>query len=259
MSKIERAGISNPASFLNPLDGKASKSASLTSGAPGATNAVAPNPTAGLSQSEVFAARTGGVLTAQVRFPDLGRIGGDALRAAQRAWDGVSSSVNSTRQRFDSLSDAEKRFLSTNLHLAGGFSNAADTADALTSARFNGRSVRNEDEVNAVRHAMWNALMVKRAFDNPVTQTANVLGNRLGEAVGKAREFGNAHEDNPKNTVAVSRNMDLHNNEVGRQVAERVLRQNPNASDEDLANAIMDAYRQGRLVERSGNNLVTAQ
>jgi hypothetical protein len=143
--------------------------------------------------------------------------------------------------------------------LASGFSNAADTVDRLTTARFDGRSVREEDEVNAVRHALWNALMVKQAFDNPVTQTANILGNRLGEAVGKAKEFADAHEDNPKNTVAVSRNMDFHNNEVGRQVAEQVLRNNPNATDEDLANAVMEAYCQGRLVERSGDSLVTAQ
>ena len=109
--------------------------------------------------------------------------------------------------------------------------------------RHHGRDIRSEDEVNAVRHAMWNALMAKRAFDNPVTLAGNPFGGRLDESIGKAKEFADAHEDNPKNTDAVSKNMDLHNNEVGRQVAR----------------AVLVAFRDGRMVERSGNGLVTAR
>jgi hypothetical protein len=152
--------------------------------------------------------------------------------------------------------------MKNNPHLALGIKDAADTGDRLTSAQFNGRALHKENEVNAVRHAMWNALMVKRTFDNLVTQAAHMAGgDRVGYAVGKAKEFADAHENNPRNynnVPKVSIDMDYHNNEVGRQVAAQVLRSNPNATDADIEKAVMAAYEQGRLVERSGDHLVTA-
>lgn len=55
-------------------------------------------------------------------------------------------------------------------------------------------------QVNAYRHAMWNAVMT----------------DKIGEK--KAKKFADAHEQIPNNPVAYME-MDLHNNELGRKIA----------------------------------------
>ena len=55
-------------------------------------------------------------------------------------------------------------------------------------------------QVNAYRHAMWNAVMT----------------DRIGEK--KAKKFADAHEQFPNNPVE-HMEMDLHNNELGRRIA----------------------------------------
>ena len=50
----------------------------------------------------------------------------------------IGGPVDSIKDKFDTLSDAEKKFLSTNLHLAAGFKDAADTADKMTTEAFGG-------------------------------------------------------------------------------------------------------------------------
>lgn len=62
---------------------------------------------------------------------------------------------------------------------------------------------------------------VKQAYSNPIG------GGDLAAAHTKALQFGNSHEDNPKNMGVVGNAMDLCNNAVGRDVALTVLAQKP--------------------------------
>lgn len=84
---------------------------------------------------------------------------------------------------------------------------------------------RNDNHNDAFRHAYWNALMTRR----------------FGEEW--ARNYANAHEMRPDNTQP-RESMDLYNNEVGRQIAV----DNPDASDEEIADLIEQAVRDGRMV-----------
>lgn len=82
-----------------------------------------------------------------------------------------------------------------------------------------------DGQADAFRHAYWNALMTQQ----------------YGEAW--AAEYATSHERNPKsNHIAVA--MDLHNNEVGREIA----RANPNATADQYAGLVEQAVRDGRLV-----------
>lgn len=76
---------------------------------------------------------------------------------------------------------------------------------------------------DAARHAYWNALM------------AQELGRQTAQDFGDAHEFSNFNncDDN---------NMDLHNNDVGRDLAA------PGATRAQLQQAVVDALRSGRLV-----------
>ncbi len=56
--------------------------------------------------------------------------------------------------------------------------------------------------------------------------------------------------------TAYNKEMDLHNNRVGREVALEVLGKNPAASDQELFRAIVGALEAGRLREVSGDALV---
>ena len=157
---------------------------------------------------------------------------------------------NSTLGR---LSDAEKKFLMTNVHLAQPFNDAAEKGDKLASSysqkAFKGdeANIYKDSNANAIRHATWNALMVKRAYDNPIG------GGDLKAAAKKAYEFATAHEDNPKNTNKKNMAMDLHNNTVGRNVALQVLSKNPKASDAEIFKAVVDAFKQGKMKEVVGD------
>jgi hypothetical protein len=190
---------------------------------------------------------------AQLRIPNPVDVFTGATRGAQQGLNNLNAAVNSLTQRFGSLSDAEKSFLSTNLHLAQPFSDAADTADKLASA-YGSKNLKGADQDirgngagNALRHATWNALMVKRAHDNPLNM------RNLDTSSQKAREMADAHENNPKNTSVVDKNMDLHNNDIGRQVAVNVLKNNPKASDQEIFNAVVKAFEQGKLAEVDGD------
>lgn len=78
---------------------------------------------------------------------------------------------------------------------------------------------------DAFRHAYWNALMT----------------SRFGEEF--AASFGTAHEGVPGNPAAKEA-MDLYNNELGRRIAS----ENPDASDEELADLVFEAVMDGEAV-----------
>lgn len=187
------------------------------------------------------------------------------VNQGQRQVDNVVRSgrelIDEGMEKFNRLSDAEKGFLATNPHLALPFNHAADRADELATQHSNqhlqgdenNTSIYGDGAANAIRHAAWNALMVREAYKNPLT-----FGN-LDAAAGKAQEMADAHENNPRNTNRTNMEMDLHNNDVGRQVAMEVLRNNPNASEQEIFQAVVKAYEDGRLREVSNGQLTTAQ
>ncbi|MDQ3579802.1 MAG: wnt family protein [Actinomycetota bacterium] len=98
--------------------------------------------------------------------------------------------------------------------------------EALHAAqgKFEGKGL-TDGHADAFRHAYWNALMTQR----------------YGEQW--ASEFASAHERNPA-SHHVPVGMDLHNNEVGREIA----RANPDAGPEKLASLVEQAVKDGRMV-----------
>jgi hypothetical protein len=122
-------------------------------------------------------------------------------KVAQKVQDGsLQRAIGGPLAR---LSKAERRFLAANLPLALPFRDAADTTDAIVrhyaQTRFSAAgekdaSIYSDGAGNALRHATWNALMVKRAFDSG--------GRNLSVAAQKAQGFADAHEDNPNGSVA---------------------------------------------------------
>lgn len=83
----------------------------------------------------------------------------------------------------------------------------------------------NDGHNDAFRHAYWNALMAKH----------------LGQDF--ASQFATAHEGLPNNPQD-RETMDLYNNSIGRQIAA----DNPNATDDELAQLIGDAVKDGKML-----------
>jgi hypothetical protein len=100
----------------------------------------------------------------------------------------------------------------------------ADSAYGTAEERFPGQG-REDGHNDAFRHAYWNALMVREYGED------------------WAREYATAHEGVAGN-MTDREAMDLFNNEVGRQIAV----ENPFASDEELADLIEQAIRDGEMV-----------
>ncbi|WP_436493484.1 DUF6973 domain-containing protein [Actinokineospora sp. HUAS TT18] len=97
---------------------------------------------------------------------------------------------------------------------------------ALDDSRtvFNGAGME-DGHSDAYRHAYWNAMM------------ANDFGAEWTE------DYATAHERGPGGTDT-SHAMDLHNNEVGRRIAE----EHPGASREELSAYVEQAVRDGEMV-----------
>lgn len=107
------------------------------------------------------------------------------------------------------------------LHL---FWKIREHVESVAEGQYDGSGL--EDGVSdAFRHAYWNALMVKEFGDEFAT------------------DFATAHERTDGSPT--SHAMDLHNNEVGRQIAAA----HPNASPAELAALVAQAVTDGRLVE----------
>lgn len=100
------------------------------------------------------------------------------------------------------------------------------SGDAINEAadRFPHAELLN-DEGDAFRHAYWNALMTWAFGDEFATS------------------YGTAHEQVEGDPV--SHAMDLHNNEVGRNIATA----NPTADPSELADLVFEAVNNGRTVE----------
>ncbi|MGW0245359.1 DUF6973 domain-containing protein [Nocardia goodfellowii] len=135
------------------------------------------------------------------------------------------------------LTEAEIKMLD-DLQMRKGLMGLKEFADIRQDAlhvagqKFNGMG-KTDGHMDAFRHAYWNAVMTQR----------------YGEQW--TREFTTAHERNPSShQVPVA--MDLHNNEVGRQIA----RANPDASPEQLANLVKRAVDDGKTVVIDRNDIL---
>ena len=84
---------------------------------------------------------------------------------------------------------------------------------------------RHNNATDAFRHALWNALNARDA------------------GMKKAKRFGDAHEAD-KGQPDVEREMDLHNNEVGRRIGAA----NPDATDKELAELVLKALENNELI-----------
>ena len=89
-----------------------------------------------------------------------------------------------------------------------------------------------DGQQDAFRHTYWNAL------------NARDLGLKTSEFFPTLHESG-AESNNPNSPQfdPVATKMDLHNNKVGREIGAN----NPNASDKDLADKVVDALNKGDL------------
>lgn len=110
------------------------------------------------------------------------------------------------------------------------FSDIRQDALHVAEGKFDGKGL-TDGHADAFRHAYWNALMTQR----------------YGEEW--TREFATAHERNPS-SHHIPVGMDLHNNEVGRSIAQA----NPDASPEELATLVEQAVKDGRMVIIDGND-----
>ncbi|GAB4498807.1 MAG: hypothetical protein OHK0052_12750 [Anaerolineales bacterium] len=95
-------------------------------------------------------------------------------------------------------------------------------AVAETQSRFNGDKME-DDKADAFRHAYWNALMTKYSSKD------------FAEQVGTAHEFAS--------TKSLAKTMDLHNNEIGREIGEIYK----DRSDDEIADAIQHQLDKGNL------------
>ena len=97
------------------------------------------------------------------------------------------------------------------------------------SRKFSNQFLEGEGNHNgpadAFRHALFSAM------------NARDVGER------KAKRFGDAHEAK-KDQPDVERRMDLYNNEVGR----RIGAENPDATDQELSDLVLDAMINGELI-----------
>jgi hypothetical protein len=114
------------------------------------------------------------------------------------------------------------------------FADIRQDALHVAEGKFEGKGL-TDGHADAFRHAYWNALMTQRYGEEWV------------------REFATAHERNPSSHhIPVA--MDLHNNEVGRKIAQV----NPDASPEELANLVEQAVKDGKMVVIDKNDTLVS-
>lgn len=126
------------------------------------------------------------------------------------------------------LNDAEKRFVWSHPFAAMTFSEDANKALTTAQSKFPSSELHN-GRGDAFRHCYWNAPMARHE------------GQEL------AKEFATAHEESAGQPPE-EKAMDLHNNEVGRDIAAK----NPGADDSQLAELCMQAVLSGRTIVISG-------
>ena len=133
-----------------------------------------------------------------------------------------SSDSSSSGGDYSRLTEAEKRFLMRHPQVIKKFHDNARKASEAAK-KFPGQ---HNGEGDAVRHVYWSAL------------------NTLSENANLAKEFGDAHEQNPGQDIA-EKNMDLLNNSIGYQLGD-LAKQNK-WSEERLFKEIIKYKNDGKL------------
>ncbi|TDQ01415.1 DUF6973 domain-containing protein [Labedaea rhizosphaerae] len=112
------------------------------------------------------------------------------------------------------------------------FKSIKEEAERAAKGAFGGQG-RLDGHADSFRHAYWNALMTQE----------------YGEPW--ANQFATSHERYPDNNpIPVA--MDLHNNEVGRQIALA----HPNATTDEMKGLIDQAVRDGRMLVIDKNDML---
>ena len=127
-------------------------------------------------------------------------------------------------ETYQDLSEDEKSFVIKRPLIADMFN--ANSEKAKRIGRELGGTKNGYGD--AVRHCYWCALnQVSAGYNSPL-----------------AKEFGDAHENKPKNDIS-EKNMDLHNNSVGYHLGNQAIINN--WSEEELLNQVINAANNGRL------------
>ena len=136
----------------------------------------------------------------------------------------IKQKNNGPYDSYKTLSEEEKSFVFRHPKLAYAFNNNANKAKRI------GRELGGTENGygDAVRHCYWCALnQVSAGYNSPL-----------------AKEFGNAHENKPKNDIS-EKNMDLHNNSVGYHLGNQAIINGWN--EEELLNNVINAANNGKL------------
>ena len=127
-------------------------------------------------------------------------------------------------ETYQDLSEDEKSFVIKRPLIADMFN--ANSEKAKRIGRELGGTKNGYGD--AVRHCYWCALnQVSAGYNSPL-----------------AKEFGDAHENKPKNDIS-EKNMDLHNNSVGYHLGNQAIING--WSEEELLNQVIDAANNGKL------------
>ena len=126
----------------------------------------------------------------------------------------VSDTINNA-----GVNEAEKKLISQHPIAAYQVNEAKKLTEEYIDKYYGLEFDREGNQVNAFRHAMWNAIMT----------------DKIG--VKKAKKFANAHEQFPNNPIEHMQ-MDLHNNELGRNIAVQYAGQGYDVFAEKIIEAI---------------------
>ena len=130
----------------------------------------------------------------------------------------VKSTANYVIDKSDA-NDAEKALAKKDYIAAYQVNEAKTITQEYIDKTYGRENDCDGTQVNAYRHAMWNAVMT----------------DKIGEE--KAKKFADAHEQTPDNEVELMA-MDLHNNELGRRIALEYAGQGYDVFSEKIQEAI---------------------
>lgn len=141
--------------------------------------------------------------------------------------DSVIDDFLSRFPRWAKLTDAEKQFIRDNPLTALAFGLDAEDAE-VGAARLFPTGGHNDDH-DAFRHALWNALMA------------------YSHGSGLALEFSSAHENYPENPAGEMA-MDLHNNAIGAQIGAMMAHLGQSGTLDALSNEVYAALQNDQLI-----------
>jgi hypothetical protein len=130
------------------------------------------------------------------------------------AYGVVTDSINNS-----GANEAEKELIYEDPIAAYNVNKAKEITEEYIDKLYGREHDRDGTQVNAFRHAMWNAIMT------------DMIGAE------KAKKFADAHEQVPNNPAG-HKQMDLHNNELGRSIATQYAGQGYDVFAEKIIEAI---------------------